>query len=91
MVFQSGGRFLITCIFYHGDRHTSAWNGNDTLTNCNKVEHAKISKYNSKQSQESKNFENPPPSAPLAAIFRFGHFLTQMPYFQTCFSSNSDM
>ena len=71
--------------------HTSAWNGNDTLTNCNKVEHAKISKYNSKQSQESKNFENPPPSALLAAIFRFGHFLTQMPYFQTCFSSNSDM
>ena len=70
---------------------TSAWNGNDTLTNCNKVEHAKISKYNSKQSQESKNFENPPTSARLAAIFRFGHILTQMPYFQTCFSSSSDM
>ena len=39
---------------------TGAWSGIDTLANFNKVEHAKIWKYNEILKQERENFENPP-------------------------------
>ena len=37
---------------------TGAWSGADTLANCNKVEHDKISKYNGKLKQEIEKFES---------------------------------
>ena len=54
---------LIVCLQkIYNFESTGAWNGIDTLANCNKVEHDKIIKYIGKLTQESKNFENLPTS-----------------------------